>query len=70
MVPLLPIVPLVAEKRSEFSGFHCNVANITIGRFTDFTIGRTPNVAIVNKIRNEFLNMYSRMKAMTVLYFS
>ena len=41
----LPIVPLLAEKHPWFSGYHCkNVTNGTIGKFSDFTIDRTPNI--------------------------
>ena len=47
----LPMVPLAAEKRSG-QGFLVttgkNGTNSTIGRFAYFTIGRIPNVAIVN----------------------
>ena len=48
MVPLVPMVPLAAEN---VQGFLVTVGkngtNSTIGRFADFTIGRTPNVAMV-----------------------
>ena len=47
MVPLVPMVPLAVEKRSGFLvTIGKNGTNSTIGRFADFTIGRTPNVAI------------------------
>ena len=55
----LPMVPLAVEKRSGF--FLVTIGNLvtigkngtnsTIGRFADFTIGRTPNVAIADKLR-------------------
>ena len=49
MVPLVPMVPLAAEIVQGFLvTIGKNGTNSTIGRFTDFTIGRTPNVAIVN----------------------
>ena len=46
MVPLVPMVPLAAEKRFLVT-IGKNGTNSTIGRFADFTIGRTPNVARV-----------------------
>ena len=46
MVPLVPMVPLAAEIVQGFLvTIGKNGTNSTIGRFTDFTIGRTPNVA-------------------------
>ena len=49
MVPLVPMVPLAAEI---VQGFLVTIGksgtNSTIGRFTDFTIGRTPNVATIH----------------------
>ena len=45
---MVPLVPLAAENVQGFLvtiGKNCT--NSTIGRFADFTIGRTPNVAIV-----------------------
>ena len=46
MVPLVPMVPLAAEIIQGFLvTIGKNGTNSTIGRFTDFTIGRTPNVA-------------------------
>ena len=48
MVPLVPMVPLAAENVQGFLvTIGKNGTNSTIGRFADFTIGRTPNVAIV-----------------------
>ena len=44
MVPLVPMVPLAAEIVQGFLVIiGKNGTNSTIGRFTDFTIGRTPN---------------------------
>ena len=46
----LPMVPLYHWQQKNVQGFFGkNGTNSTIGRFADFTIGRTPNVAIVNK---------------------
>ena len=46
MVPLVPMVPLAAEIVQGFLvTIGKNGTNSTIGRFTDFTIGRTPNVS-------------------------
>ena len=46
MVPLVPMVPLAAENVQGFLvTIGKNGTNSTIGRFADFTIGRTPNVA-------------------------
>ena len=46
MVPLVPMVPLAAEIVQGFLvTIGKNGTSSTIGRFTDFTIGRTPNVA-------------------------
>ena len=48
MVPLVPMVPLAAEIVQGFLvTIGKNGTNSTIGRFTDFTIGRTPNVAMI-----------------------
>ena len=44
----LPMVPLAAENVQDFLvTIGKNGTNSTIGRFADFTIGRTPNVAAV-----------------------
>ena len=47
-LPMVPMVPLAAEI---VQGFLITIGKIginsTIGRFADFTIGRTPNVAVV-----------------------
>ena len=52
MVPLVPMVPLEAENVQGFLvTIGKNGTNSTIGRFADFTIGRTPNVA--NSLWNE-----------------
>ena len=46
-LPMVPLVPLAAENVQGFLiTIGKNGTNSTIGRFTDFTIGRTPNVAI------------------------
>ena len=46
MVPLVPMVPLATENVQGFLvTIGKNGTNSTIGRFADFTIGRTPNVA-------------------------
>ena len=46
MVPLVPMVQLAAENVQGFLvTIGKNGTNSTIGRFADFTIGRTPNVA-------------------------
>ena len=46
MVPLVPMVPLAAEIVQGFLvTIGKNGTNSTTGAFTDFTIGRTPNVA-------------------------
>ena len=48
MVPLVPMVPLAVENVQGFLvTIGKNGTNSTIGRFSDFTIGRTPNVAII-----------------------
>ena len=48
MVPLVPMVPLATEIVQAFLvTIGKNGTNSTTGRFTDFTIGRTPNVANV-----------------------
>ena len=45
-LPLVPMVPLAAENVQGFLvTIGKNGTNSTIGRFADFTIGRTPNVA-------------------------
>ena len=47
-LPMVPMVPLAAENVQGFLvTIGKNGTNSTIGRFADFTIGRTPNVAIV-----------------------
>ena len=49
MVPLVPMVPLAAENVQGFLvTIGKNGTNSTIGSFTDFTIGKTPNVAILS----------------------
>ena len=49
MVPLVPMVPLAAKNIQGFLvTIGKNGTNSTIGRFTDFTIGRTPNVAYIS----------------------
>ena len=46
-LPMVPMVPLAAENVQGFLvTIGKNGTNSTIGRFADFTIGRTPNVAI------------------------
>ena len=46
MGPLVPMVPLAAENVQGFLvTIGKNGTNSTIGSFTDFTIGKTPNVA-------------------------
>ena len=46
MVPLVPMVPLAAKNVQGFLvTIGKNGTNSIIGRFADFTIGRTPNVA-------------------------
>ena len=48
IVPLVPMVPLAAKNVQGFLvTIGKNGTNSTIGRFTDFTIGRTPNVACI-----------------------
>ena len=62
MVPLVPMVPLAAEN---VQGFLVTMGkkgtNSTIGRFADFTIGRTPNVAYIYSLckRRLFWGEYS-----------
>ena len=44
----LPMVPFIAEKVQGFRvAIGKNVTNGAIGRFADFTFGRTPNVATI-----------------------
>ena len=46
-LPMVPLVPMAAEIVQGFLvTIGKNGTNSTIGRFTDFSIGRTPNVAI------------------------
>ena len=50
-LPLVPMVPLAAEIVQGFLvSIGKNGTNSTIGRFTDFTIGRTPNVANIGSV--------------------
>ena len=45
-LPMVPLVPLAAENVQGFLvTIGKNGTNSTIGKFADFTIGRTPNVA-------------------------
>ena len=48
-LPMVPLVPMVLLAAEIVQGFLVTIGkngtNSTIGRFTDFTIGRTPNVA-------------------------
>ena len=55
MVPLVPMVQLAAEIVQGFLvTIGKNGTNSTIGRFTDFTIRRTPNVAIIEHTQLRF----------------
>ena len=64
MVPLVPVVPLAVEKNVQ--GFLVTIGkngtNSTIGRFADFTIGRTPNVAIVGSLSWPLLTHAENLK--------
>ena len=48
-LPMVPFVPMVQLAAENVQGFLVTIGkngtNSTIGRFADFTIGRTPNVA-------------------------
>ena len=51
-LPMVPMVPLAAENVQGFLvTIGKNGTNSTIGRFADFTIGRTPNVANDSTVR-------------------
>ena len=51
VLPMVPMVPLAAENVQGFLvTIGKNGTSSTIGRFADFTIGRTPNVANMIKI--------------------
>ena len=48
-LPMVPLVPMAVENVQGFLvTIGKNGTNSTIGRFSDFTIGRTPNVALAN----------------------
>ena len=56
-LPMVPMVPLAAEIVQGFLvTIGKNGTNSTIGRFTDFTIGRTPNVANMHIMSSYDLN--------------
>ena len=57
-LPMVPMVPLAAENVQGFLvTIGKNGTNSTIGRFSDFTIGRTPNVAFGRQIPFKVLPM-------------
>ena len=65
-LPMVPLVPMVAEIVQGFLvTIGKNGTNSTIGRFTDFTIGRTPNVADV--ILGEKIDVYLNLIGLLVI---
>ena len=58
MVPLVPMVPLAVENVQGFLvTIGKNGTNSTIGRFLEFTIGRTPNVAMLTCLCDEIASI-------------